>query len=84
MMDGTELEALRPLLGSVEEADVVVVGGGTAGFTAAYAAAGTGMETVIVESGSFLGGTGYNSGNTYPANYDVLGTRWSLTGTLRF
>lgn len=35
-------------------------------------------------TGSFLGGTGYNSGNTYPANYDVLGTRWSLTGTLRF
>jgi len=35
-------------------------------------------------TGSFLGGTGWNSGNTYPANYDVLGTRWSLTGTLRF
>lgn len=35
-------------------------------------------------TGSFLGGTGYNSGNTYPANYDVLGTRWSLTGTIRF
>lgn len=35
-------------------------------------------------TGSFLGATGYNSGNTYPANYDVLGTRWSLTGTVRF
>ena len=35
-------------------------------------------------TGSFLGATGYNSGNTYPSNYDVLGTRWSLTGTLRF
>jgi outer membrane receptor protein involved in Fe transport len=35
-------------------------------------------------TGSFLGATGYNSGNTYPSNYDVLGTRWSLTATLRF
>lgn len=35
-------------------------------------------------TGSFLGATGYNSGNTYPSNYDVLGTRWSLTGTIRF
>ncbi len=34
--------------------------------------------------GSFLGVSGYNSGNTYPSNYDVLGRRWSLTGTYRF
>jgi len=57
MIDKTELEALTPLLGSVAEADVVVVGGGTAGFTAAYAAARTGAATVLVESASFLGGT---------------------------
>lgn len=35
-------------------------------------------------TGSFLGGSGWNSGNTYPSNYDTLGRRWSLTGTLRF
>lgn len=35
-------------------------------------------------TGSFIGGTGWNSGNTYPSNYDVLGTRWSLTGIARF
>ena len=57
MIGGTELEALRPLLGSIAQADVVVVGGGTAGFTAAYAAARTGAETILVESSSFLGGT---------------------------
>ncbi|MDJ0751551.1 MAG: TonB-dependent receptor [Woeseiaceae bacterium] len=34
--------------------------------------------------GSFLGATGYNSGNTYPSNYDAIGRRWSLTGTVRF
>lgn len=35
-------------------------------------------------TGSFLGGTGWNSGNTYPSNYDVLGTRWSISGIVRF
>lgn len=35
-------------------------------------------------TGSFLGGTGWNSGNTYPSNYDTLGRRWSVTGTFRF
>lgn len=35
-------------------------------------------------TGSFLGSTGWNSGNTYPSYYDVLGRRWSVTGTFRF
>lgn len=34
--------------------------------------------------GSFLGGTGWNSGNTYPSSYDVLGRRWNLTASVRF
>jgi outer membrane receptor protein involved in Fe transport len=34
--------------------------------------------------GSFLGGTGWNSGNTYPSLYDVLGRRWSLTASVRW
>lgn len=52
-----EVQALRPLLKSVQEADVVVVGGGSAGFTAAYAAARTGAGTILIEGSSFLGGT---------------------------
>ena len=49
----------------IEEADVCVVGGGTAGFIAAVAAAGTGARTVLVERFGYLGGcltTTYNTG----------------------
>lgn len=38
------------------EADVVVVGGGTAGFIAAVAAARTGAHTVLIERWGYLGG----------------------------
>ena len=37
---------------------VLVVGGGTAGTTAALAAARTGERTLVIERGGFLGGTG--------------------------
>ena len=37
--------------------DVVVVGGGTAGFVAAIAAARNGADVLIVEEGDYLGGT---------------------------
>jgi hypothetical protein len=37
---------------------VVVIGGGTAGTTAALAAARTGARTLVIERGGFLGGTG--------------------------
>ena len=40
-----------------KEYDVVVVGGGTAGVSAAIAAAETGARTLIVEKNSILGGT---------------------------
>ena len=40
----------------LDEADVVVVGGGTSGFLAAVAAARTGAETVLIERLGYLGG----------------------------
>lgn len=49
----------------IDEADVVVVGGGTAGFIAATAAARTGARTILVERFGYLGGcltTTYNTG----------------------
>jgi hypothetical protein len=40
----------------IDEADVVVIGGGTAGFIAATAAARTGAKTILVERLGYLGG----------------------------
>jgi len=42
------------------EADVVVCGGGTAGFVAALAAAREGARTTLLERHSFVGGTMIN------------------------
>ena len=49
----------------IEEADVIVVGGGTAGFIAATASARTGAKTILVERWGYLGGCStapYNTG----------------------
>ncbi|MEM7765354.1 MAG: TonB-dependent receptor [Pseudomonadota bacterium] len=35
-------------------------------------------------TGNFIGATGFNAGNTYPANYDAIGRRYSLTLRYRF
>ncbi len=35
-------------------------------------------------TGSSIGATGFNSGNTFPSTYDVLGRRYSATVRLRF
>ncbi len=40
----------------IAQADVVIVGGGTAGFVAAIAASRTGAETILIEQGGYLGG----------------------------
>lgn len=39
-----------------EKADVLIVGGGSAGFSAAVAVAELGMKAIIVEKNSYLGG----------------------------
>ena len=49
----------------IDEAEVVVIGGGTAGFVAAVAAARTGAKTILVERFGYLGGcttAPYNTG----------------------
>jgi len=56
-----------------QEADVVVVGGGTAGTIAAIQAARTGAKTVLIEHGSQLGGTTTVGGVAFPRLFHAWG-----------
>jgi hypothetical protein len=56
-----------------QEADVVVVGGGTAGTIAAIQAARAGAKTVLIERGSQLGGTTTTGGVSFPGLFDAWG-----------
>lgn len=47
------------------ETDVVVVGSGAAGLTAAITAKSKGLETIILEKGQAIGGTSARSGGRY-------------------
>lgn len=58
--DWTPLPAPR-----LHHAEVLVCGGGTAGSLAAIASARRGAHTALLESGTFLGGTGTGSVHTY-------------------
>lgn len=49
--------------------DVAVVGGGSAGSTAAVAAGRSGARTLLIESGAFLGGTGTRVLDTFYGFY---------------
>lgn len=53
----SSIRALSACIESEEETDVAVVGGGTAGWAAAYSCAKEGPRTTIVESLPFLGGS---------------------------
>ena len=55
------------------EADVLVVGGGTAGTIAAIQAARTGAKALIVERGTQLGGTTTTGGVAFPGLFDAWG-----------
>jgi hypothetical protein len=53
-------------LSVLADVDVVVVGGGTAGFVAAIAAARSGARTALVECNAFIGGANTATYNTGP------------------
>ncbi|MFO7903620.1 MAG: FAD-dependent oxidoreductase, partial [Pirellulaceae bacterium] len=55
------------------QADVVVVGGGTAGTIAAIQAARAGVKTVLIERGSRLGGTTTVGGVAFPGLFHAWG-----------
>ena len=55
------------------EADVIVVGGGTAGTIAAIQAARAGAKTVLIEHGSQLGGTTTVGGVAFPGLFHAWG-----------
>jgi hypothetical protein len=63
------VEAPAESLPVIASADVVVVGGGTAGFIAATAAARTGARTVLVERFGYLGGCLTTTYNTTPGRF---------------
>ena len=55
------------------DADVLVIGGGTAGTIAAIQAARTGVRTVLVERSSQLGGTATSGGVAFPGLFHAWG-----------
>lgn len=55
------------------DADVLVIGGGTAGTIAAIQAARAGASTVLVERGTQLGGTTTTGGVAFPGLFDAWG-----------
>jgi len=57
----------------VTQADVLVVGGGTAGTIAALQAARAGAKTLLVERGTQLGGTTTTGGVSFPGLFDAWG-----------
>lgn len=61
-----------PVLRTID-ADVLVIGGGTAGTIAAVQAGRLGARTVLVESGSQLGGTTTTAGVDFPGLFHAWG-----------
>ncbi len=59
----------------VDQVDVLVVGGGPAGVTAALAAARRGAKTCIVEQFNCLGGVATSGGHNHISQYNAWGDR---------
>lgn len=83
---GVSLGSFIPLLGKASafdkrsaeniktiKADILVVGGGTAGTIAAIQAARAGCSTILVETGSQLGGTTTTGGVSFPGLFHAWG-----------
>ena len=63
----------KPASGRTLNADVLVIGGGTAGTIAAIQAGRLGAQTILVESGSQLGGTTTTAGVDFPGLFHAWG-----------
>lgn len=66
-------KALMPKHNTPLDIDVLVVGGGPAGITAAIQAARAGASTILLESGSQLGGTTATAGVNFPGLFHAWG-----------
>jgi len=62
------------------EVDLLVVGGGPAGFSAAVAAARLGVRTLLVEQFNCLGGIATAGGHNHICLYSAWGTRLRVVG----
>ena len=56
-----------------DDADVLIIGGGTAGHVAAIQAARLGARTAIIEAGPQLGGTMTTGGVSFPGLFHAWG-----------
>ncbi len=62
-------DSQKPIFNALEgdlEADVVIVGGGITGISAAYVLSKVGLEVIVLEAGEVgKGTTGFSTGNLY-------------------
>ena len=70
---GAVSAAERPQSDHLLTADVLIIGGGTAGTIAAIQAGRLGARTILVEAGSQLGGTTTTGGVNYPGLFHAWG-----------